>query len=170
MDSSLETLQTWRKNRNYYRNLMFSAKNSCEVPMTEVVTGDAMYLAGYASRQKRPYIYISPKCSAYKTQITDSFREWIGEEQDQMDKVKEIESHYCYEIPWSNYQSQAGALKRLDLTNITKVVEDAIFESFDHVLDDKLVVLKTERKMGCDGDSMKISVLFEFYKDWQSHD
>ena len=168
MDSGIKEIESWRKGRNFYRNSLFWAEKDLEVPMKEVVTGDAMYLAGYASKKRRPYIYISPKCSAYKEQITERFRDWIVDEVEK-DKVTEIESHYLYQIPWTSYRSKAGVIKRLDLTNITKVVEDAIFEAFDPPLDDKIVTLKTERKQGYEGEAMRISVLFNFYGDWQSH-
>jgi Holliday junction resolvase RusA-like endonuclease len=131
-----------------------------KVEMENYVTGDNLYRTGYNFSKGKSQIYKNPEAKAFQEEIQWKI-ECIPD-----DIANQV---YCYEMTLglgANWFTKEKKLKKLDLSNLLKTIEDAIAKKieiddslcFKHILQ-KLIPTKEMNK-----GSMDILIEINFYR------
>ena len=128
--------------------------------LDQVTSGNLLYKPQQA-RDGRLYLTLTREARWLKRTVGE-----LAGWQVNRNKLDEIEAEtkcmqtgYWFGLPLAKLDTKAGKVRNgFDLTNLTKILEDAVFDGLDSKLKDGIAVLSHQEKHEHDGDGFKVLV------------
>ena len=102
-----------------------------------------------------PHHYPTPKLKTLIEVVANQVDSYQGD-------VLAYKAEYTFRFPWSKWFTKAGKLRRIDLSNLNKVMEDCISKALN--VDDRFAVdLHLRKRVNEDDDRLLVEARFELF-------